>query len=79
MTPSSSKGNDLPVTSTEETRFLVHVAHRAKISTKNLKVSILSDIVFCHLEHAQMKVSDWTERATCDQNYWDLVWIANDG
>jgi hypothetical protein len=25
-----------------------------------------------------MKVSDWTERTACHQNYGDLVWIAND-
>ena len=78
-TPPSSKGKDLQVTSTKEPRFLVHVAHRAEISTKNFKIGVLSDIVFCHLEHAQMEVSDWTERTACHQNYWDLVWIANDG
>ena len=66
------------MTSTKEPRFLVHVAHRAEISTKNFEVGILSDIVFCHLEHAQMKVSDWTKRTACYQNYGDLVWIAND-
>ena len=74
----SSKGKDLPVTSTKEPRFLVHVAHRAEISTKNFEVGVLPDIVFCHLKHAQMKVSDWTERTACHQNYGDLVWIAND-
>jgi hypothetical protein len=76
----SSKGKlfDLPVTSTKEPRFLVHVAHRAKISTKNFEVSVLSDIIFCHLKHAQMKISDWTERTACHQNYGGLVWIAND-
>jgi hypothetical protein len=68
----------LPVTSTEEPRFLVHVAHRAQISTKDFEISVLSDIVFGHLEHAQMKVSHWTERTACDENYRDLVWVAND-
>lgn len=77
--PPSSKGKDVPVTCTKESRFLVHVAHRAEISTENFKVSVLSDIVFCHFKHAQMKVSDWTERTACHQNYGDLVWIANDG
>ena len=72
------KDKDLPMTSAKEPRFLVHVAHRAEISTKNFEVSVLSNIVFCHLKHAQMKVSDWTERTACHQNYGDLVWIAND-
>lgn len=76
---SDEKGqNALPVTSTEEARFLVHVAHGAQISTKNFEVSVLSDIVFGHLEHAKMKVSNWTERTACDEDYGDLVWIAND-
>ena len=74
----SSKSKDPPMTSTKESRFLVHVAHRAEISTKNFKIGVLSDIVFCHLKHAQMEVSDWTERATCHQNDGNLVWIAND-
>jgi hypothetical protein len=77
--PSSSKEKDLPVTSTKETRFLVHVAHRAEISTKNFKVGVLSDIVLCHLKHAQMKISDWTERTAYHQNYGSFVWVANDG
>jgi len=25
-----------------------------------------------------MKVSDWAERTTCNENYGGLVWIAND-
>ena len=70
--------NDLPVTSTKEPRFLVHVADRAEISTQNFKISVLSDIVFCHLEYAEMEVSDWTERTTCYQNDGSFVWIAND-
>ena len=66
------------MTSTKKPRFLIHVAHRAQISTKNFKVSVLSDIVFRHLKHAQMKVSDGTERTTCNENYRRLAWIPND-
>ena len=69
---------DPPVTSTKEPRFLVHIAHRAEISTEDFKISVLSDIVLCHLEYAEMKVSDWTERTTCHQNDGSFVWIAND-
>lgn len=72
------KGNCLPVTSTKEPRFLVHIAYRAQISTKDFEVGVLSDIVFRHLKHAQMKEGNWTERTACDENYGRLVWIAND-
>jgi hypothetical protein len=66
------------VTSTEKPRFLVHIAHRTEISPQNFEVSVLSDIIFGHLKHAKMKVGDWTETPTCDQNYGNLVWIAKD-
>lgn len=68
----------LPVTSTKEPGLLVHITDRAQISTKDFEVCVLSDIVFGHLKHAQMEVGDWTERATCDENYRDLFWIAKD-
>jgi len=74
----AKKDEDPPVTSTKEPWFLVHVAYRAQISTKNFEVSILSDIVFRHLKHAEVKVSDWTERTACHENYRSLVWIAKD-
>ena len=65
----------LPMTSTEQSGFLVHVAHRAKITTKDLKICVLPDIVLRHFEHAEMEVCDWAKRATCDKDYWDFVGV----
>ena len=63
------------MTSTEQPGFLVHVAHRAEITAKDLKVCVLPDIVFRHFEHAEVKVCDWAEGATCDKDYWSFVGV----
>jgi len=63
------------MTSAEQSGFLVHVAHRAEITTKDLKICVLPDIVLRHFEHAEMEVCDWAKRATCNKDYWDFVGV----
>lgn len=52
---------DLPVTSTEQSRFLIHVADGTQISPYDLEIGILPNIIFGHLEHSKVQVGHWTE------------------
>lgn len=57
------------MTSAEQPGFLVHVTDRAEIASHDLKVGVLPDIVLRHLEHAQVQVGHWAERAACDEHH----------
>ena len=74
----NEKGS-LPVTSTKETRFLVHVADGTKITTDDFEIGILSNIVLGHFEHTKMQIGDWTEGATCYKHYRRFVGVVKDG
>ena len=50
-----------PMASGEKSRFLVLLAYRAEIGADDFKVSILPHKIPCHLEHAKVKVCDWTK------------------
>ena len=50
-----------PVSCTEQSRLLIHVADRAEVSADDLKLGILSNVVFGHFEHSKMQVGDRTE------------------
>lgn len=62
----------------EKARFLVLVTDRTEIAPNNLKVCVVTTVVSGHLEHAQMEVCNWAERAACDQNYRLLGGISKD-
>lgn len=64
----SQKGNGLPMVGTQQARFLVLVTDWTEVAPNYFEIGILSNIVFSHLEHAQMKICDWAERATSYQN-----------
>ncbi len=49
----------------EKSWFFVLVTDGAEVAADDLKVSVLSDVVFRHFEHSQMKVCDWAEGTTC--------------
>ena len=68
-------GMNPPVACTEETWFLVHIADRGEIASKNLELGILPDVVLGHFEHAKVEVSYWAERTTCDEDQWGLAGI----
>lgn len=40
----------------------------AEICSDNLEVSVVSNIVFGHLEHSKMEVGDGAEGSTCYEN-----------
>lgn len=63
----------------EKTRFLVLVTDGTKVTTDDLKVCVLSDVVLGHLEHAKVKVCDRAERAAGHQHDWSLLGIAKSG
>ena len=52
----------------KQPRFLVHVAHRAEITTDDLELGILPDIILSHFEHAEVQIGDWTEGTTTDEH-----------
>ena len=52
----------------EQARLLVLVADWTKVAADNLKGTILSDVVFGHLKHAEVEVGDRAERSTCHEN-----------
>ena len=52
----------------KQPRFLVHVAHRAEITTDDLEIRILPDIILGHFEHAEVQIGDWTEGTTTDEH-----------
>jgi hypothetical protein len=60
------------MTSAEQPRFLVHVAHRAEVTAKDLEVCVLPDIVLRHFEHAKVEVCNWAKGSTCDEDNWGL-------
>lgn len=41
--------------------FLVHVAYGTEISSHDLKVCVVSDIILGHLEHAEVEIGDGAE------------------
>ena len=52
----------------EKSWFFVLVTDGAEVAADDLKVSVLSDVVFRHFEHSQMKIGDWAEGTTCDED-----------
>lgn len=60
----------------QQARLLVIVTDRTEISTHNLKLSTLSNIVDGHLEHAQMEVGNGAEGAAGDEHNGLLLRIA---
>ena len=67
-----------PVMRREEARLLVLVRDGREVSADDLPVGILADVVLGHLKHAEVKVGDGTEGATCDEDDGLLVRIAED-
>ena len=64
------------MTRAQQSWFLVLVRYRTHVPTHHFEICVLAGVIDCHLEHAQMEVGDWTERATCDQNDGLLLWVA---
>jgi hypothetical protein len=60
----------------EKTGFLVHVTDGTEVTTQNLEICVLANIVLGHFEHTEVEICDWAERATGDQHDWSLVRIA---
>ena len=52
----------------QQTRFLVHVADWTEISTDDLKVCVLSNVVARHFEHSEMEIGNWRERPAGDED-----------
>lgn len=48
--------------------FDILVAHWRQITPHHFELSILADIIYCHFEHSEMQICDWTERATGDED-----------
>ncbi len=67
-----------PVMCAEKARLLVLVAHWTEVAADDLEVGVLADIVLGHLEHAEVKVGDWAEGSTGDEDEGLLVRIAED-
>lgn len=65
-----------PVLCAEETWLLVLVANGAQIAPYDLKIRVLADVVLRHLEHAQMEVGEWAERAARDEDEGLLLRVA---
>lgn len=68
----------LPMACSHKTRLLVHVADWTQVTAHNFEVCVLSNVVLCHLEHAQVKVGNWAEGPAGHQNYGGLLWISDD-
>lgn len=66
----------IPMSSREKTGFLVLVADWTEVGTDDFKIGVLPDIVFCHFEHAEVKVCDGAEGATCDEDNRSFVRVA---
>lgn len=63
---------------TKQTGFLVQVTDGTQIAANDLKVCVLSDVVFRHFKHAKMEVSDRAEGTTSHKDDRGLLWIMND-
>ena len=63
-------GTSLPVLGTQESGLLVHITDGTEIASDDLVVGLLPSVVFRHLKHAEVEVSDWTERTACYENKW---------
>ena len=48
--------------------FLVLVRDRTEVTSNNLEVGVLTDVVFSHLEHSEVEVSDRAEGAAGDED-----------
>ena len=62
----------------EETGLLVLVRHGTEVTSNDLKVRVMADIVLCHFEHSKVKISYGAEGATRDQNDWLFCGITHD-
>ena len=60
----------------EQSGFLVLVGHGTHVAAHDFKLRILADIILGHLEHAEVKVGDGAEGATCDEDDRLLLGIA---
>jgi hypothetical protein len=56
--------------------FLILVRHRTHVPSHHFEIRVLADVIDGHLEHAQMEVSDWTERSARDENDGLLLWMS---
>ena len=59
---------NIPMRRAQKTRFLVHVADWTEIPAHNLEVRVLANVVARHLEHPEVQIRDWAERATSDED-----------
>jgi hypothetical protein len=60
----------------KQTRFFILVRDGTHVPSHNFEIRILAGVVDCHLEHAEVEVSDWAERPACDQYDGLPFWVA---
>ena len=48
----------------QEARLLVHITDWTEVASDDLVLGLLPSIVFGHLKHAKVQVSDWAEGTT---------------
>jgi hypothetical protein len=63
---------------TKQSRLLVHITDGTEVTAYNFAICILANIVFGHLEHPKMEISDWAKRPACYENDGLLLWVAKD-
>lgn len=61
---------------TKQSRFLILVRDGTHVPTHDFEIRVLADIIDGHLEHPEMEVGHWAERATGDENDGLLFWIS---
>lgn len=54
--------------STEQAGLLVLVADGTEITSHDLEIGILSNVILCHLEHAEVEISYRAEGATGNEH-----------
>jgi hypothetical protein len=52
----------------EQSGLDILVTHGREVASDDLEVSVLTDVVFGHLEHAEVEIGDWAEGAACDEH-----------
>jgi len=63
----------------EQTGFLVLIADWAEVSSNNLEIGVLSNVILGHLEHPEVEVCDGTKGSACHKNNRLLGWVPEDG
>ena len=58
----------VPVMTTEKTRLLVLVTDGTEIASHDFKLGVLANVVARHLEHPEVQIRDWAERAASDED-----------